>query len=126
FAWRTFVLFIAHIQSANDEKLSSRGHDLVQDFSRRGRRCLEREINNVALDQGSSAGSRARLGWFCGLLPASWTPLPRGSRSGLWNRSTRSCAFFRQRRAAQRGHAVHPRVEQDIGDHLYLGKLLSE
>src|SRR5438067_6161422 len=59
-ARRTFVLFIVHVQSANDKKLSGRAGDLIQDFSRRSRCRFKCKIHNIALQQ--FRGSRARLG----------------------------------------------------------------
>ena len=68
FARRTFVLFIVHVQRANDEKLPTRTCDLIQDFSRRSRRCFKRNVDNVALQQ--CRGSRARLPRLCRLCSA--------------------------------------------------------
>src|SRR5439155_2856889 len=122
FARRTFILFIVQVQSANDEKLSTRVGNLIQDFSRRSRRRLKREIDNVALQQ--FRGSCARLGRLCGLCSADRPTFLCGS----WRRRRcrRNSPFFRQGRAPKRGHAVHFGVQQDIYEHLYLRELLSE
>src|SRR6266567_9266164 len=59
---RTFVFFVVHVQRANDENLPAGTCNFVQEFLRRGRRRLEREVNNVALYQIRGALGRARLG----------------------------------------------------------------
>src|SRR5947208_3393052 len=119
FARRTFILFIVHVQSADDKKLSTRAHDLIQDFSRRSRRCFKCKLHNVALQQ--FRGSRARLGRLCATGRAT---LLSGSSRRRWSRE--NSAVLRQRCAVKRSHAVHFGVQQDIYEHLYLGELLSE
>ena len=48
---RAFVFFVVHVERANDEELSGRTCDFVQDFSRCSGRRFESDIDHVALDQ---------------------------------------------------------------------------
>ena len=44
------ILFIVHVQRANDEELAGGTCDFVHDFSRGTGRSFERDLNHVALD----------------------------------------------------------------------------
>jgi len=95
-----------------------RACDLIQDFSRFGRAALN--VRSITLRFSNSGG--VALG-STGFTPRAGLPFSSGS----WRRrgageTPRSSA----RRAPKRGHAVHFGVQENIYEHLYLGKLLSE
>src|SRR4029079_1368496 len=112
-ARRAFVFFVVDAERANNEKLTGRICNFVQDFSRGTGRSLECHLDQVALDQ------------FRCRRPARFHDR-RTSYAGSWCGCWRCSSFLRQRITAKRGDAVHFRVEQNVDEHLNLRQFLSK